>query len=121
MPVLGYVLVRTAPGTSAELVGSRRIRGVKMANSVFGRFDAVLVISAKNLDEFSKVVYEVVERHPNVVHTETLLAIPYPDPREPTVAPPGTASSIISFHCPSCHSLVERGSPFCSFCGLQFK
>lgn len=92
-----------------------------MANSVFGRFDAVIVISAKDMDEFNKIMYEVVERHPNVVHTETLLAIPYPDTREPVRPPPETTSTVVSFHCPSCHSLVERGSAFCNFCGLRFQ
>ncbi len=94
---------------------------MKMANSVFGRFDAVLVISAASPEELSKIIYEVVEHHPNVVHTETLLAIPYPDPRAPVASPHETVGSIISFHCPSCNSLVERGSDYCVMCGLLFK
>lgn len=78
--IRAFVLLTTKPGTSQEIVTSRKIRGVKIASSVFGRFDAVLVIEAKNLQELAKIIYEVVETHPNVVHTETLIS----------VFPPGT-------------------------------
>lgn len=74
MSLRAFVLITAKPGTSRDIVGSRLIRGVKMANSVFGRFDAVLVIEAKNLREIARTIYEVVERNPNVVHTETLLS-----------------------------------------------
>ncbi|MEM2210300.1 MAG: Lrp/AsnC ligand binding domain-containing protein [Nitrososphaerales archaeon] len=73
-----FVMVTMKPGTSEEIVRSRRIKGVKMANSVLGRFDAVIVIEAENLDELKKIIYEMVERHPNVIHTETLISIFHP-------------------------------------------
>jgi hypothetical protein len=60
------------------MVRSRRIRGVRMANSVFGRFDAVVVVEAKSLEELRKIIYEMVEQHPDVVHTETLISIFHP-------------------------------------------
>ncbi|RJX16409.1 Lrp/AsnC family transcriptional regulator [Candidatus Bathyarchaeota archaeon] len=78
MPVRAFVLVQTKPGTSEEIVKARHIRGVKMANSVFGRFDAVVVIETKNLEELSKIIYEMVEKTPNVVKTETLISLFYP-------------------------------------------
>ena len=73
-----FVMVTVKPGTSEDIVRSRRIKGVKMANSVLGRFDAVVVIEAESLDELNKIIYEMVEQHPNVVHTETLLSIFHP-------------------------------------------
>ena len=79
-----FVMVSMKPGTSEEIVRSRRIKGVKMANSVLGRFDAVVVIEAKDLQELRKIIYEMVEQHPNVVHTETLISIFHPA----TLAPP---------------------------------
>lgn len=79
MAIRAFVLLTTRPGTSQEIVTSRRIKGVKMASSVFGRFDAVLVIEAKDLQELAKIIYKVAA-HPNVVHTETLIS----------VFPPGT-------------------------------
>ncbi|KYH38541.1 MAG: AsnC family transcriptional regulator [Candidatus Bathyarchaeota archaeon B26-1] len=66
------------PGTSEEIVRSRRIKGVKMANSVLGRYDAVVIIEAKGLNDLKKIIYEMIEQHPNVVHTETLISIFYP-------------------------------------------
>jgi hypothetical protein len=49
-----FVMVTMKPGTSEEIVRSRRIKGVRMANSVLGRFDAVIVIEAGSLDELKK-------------------------------------------------------------------
>jgi len=73
-----FVMVTVRPGTSEDLVGSRKIRGVKMANSVLGRFDAVVVIEADSLEELRKITYEMIEQHPNVIHTETLVSISHP-------------------------------------------
>jgi len=73
-----FVMVTTKPGTSEEIVRSRRIRGVKMANSVLGRFDAVVVIEADSLEELRKIIYEMIEKQPNVLHTETLISIFHP-------------------------------------------
>ncbi len=78
--IRAFVMITMKPGTSEEIVRSRRIKGVKMANSVFGRFDAVVVVEAKSLEELRKIIYEMVEQHPNVVHTETLLSIFHPPP-----------------------------------------
>ena len=116
--MLAYVLVKVKPGTSNELVASRKIRGVKMANSVFGRYDAVLVIAARDMEELSRTIYDVVEKHPNVERTECLVSVPYPQEAKPTQH--AERFSIISFQCPSCNSLNEHGSEFCQFCGYMF-
>ena len=71
-------MVTMKPGTSEEIVRSRRIKGVKIANSVLGRFDAVIVIEAESLEELRKIIYEMVEQHPNVLHTETMISIFHP-------------------------------------------
>ena len=73
-----FVMITVKPGTSEEIVKSRRIRGVKMANSVLGRFDAVVVIEAESLEELSRIAYEMIEQLPNVIHTETLISIFHP-------------------------------------------
>ena len=75
-----FVMVTFKPGTSEEIVRSRRIKGVRMANSVLGRFDAVVVIEAESLEELRKIIYEMVEQHPNVIHTETMISIFHPAP-----------------------------------------
>ena len=77
MAVRAFVLVQTKPGTSEDIVGTRRVRGVKLANSVFGRFDAAVVLEAKNLEELKRNIYEMLEKMPGVTHTETLLCLPF--------------------------------------------
>lgn len=78
-----FVLVKMKPGTSEEIVRSRRIKGVRMANSVLGRYDAVVIIEANSLKELQKIIYEMVEQHPNVTHTETLISIFHPPTSNP--------------------------------------
>ena len=78
MPIRAFVLVTTKPGTSEEIVRARKIRGVKIANSVFGRFDAVIMVEAKDVNELSKIVYEMIEKMPNIMRTETLITLFYP-------------------------------------------
>jgi len=82
--IRAFVMVTMKPGTSEEIVRSRRIRGIKIANSVLGRFDAVVVIEAESLQHLRKIIYEMIEQHPNVVHTETLISIFHPA----TLTPP---------------------------------
>jgi len=79
LPIRAFVLVNTLPGTSEQVVNARTVRGVKMANSVFGRFDAVVVIEAKDMKELKSTIYEMLEKLPNVVHTETLAALYVPE------------------------------------------
>ncbi len=79
MAVRAFVLVTAKPGTSEEVVRARGIKGVRIANSVFGRYDAVIVIEAKTLDEVKKTIYEVLGKMPNIVHTETHIAIFRPE------------------------------------------
>ena len=78
--IRAFVLLTMQPGTSEEFVRSRRIKGVKMANSVLGRFDAIAVVEAESSEELTKIIYEMIEQHPNVVHTETLLSMFTPQP-----------------------------------------
>jgi DNA-binding Lrp family transcriptional regulator len=73
-------MVTVKPGTSEAIIKSRKIKGVKLANSVLGRFDAVVIVEAESLEELGRIIYEMVEQHPNVVHTETLISIFHPSP-----------------------------------------
>ena len=82
--IRAFVMVTMKPGTSEEIVRSRRIKGVRMANSVLGRFDAIVVIEAESLQDLRRIIYEMVEQHPNVVHTETHVSIFHPPTTVPT-------------------------------------
>jgi DNA-binding Lrp family transcriptional regulator len=78
--IRAFVLLTMKPGTSEEIVSSRRIRGVKLASSILGRFDAIAVVEAESSEELTKIIYEMIEQHPNVIHTETLLSMFAPQP-----------------------------------------
>lgn len=74
-----YVLLRTKPGTSEEVIralrGTRQVEGVVMADSVFGRFDAIIVIEVPNLKALAEATYQVLEKSPNIIHTETAISL----------------------------------------------
>ena len=73
--IRAFVLLTMRPGTSEEIVQSRKIKGVTLANSVLGRFDAIAIIEADDSEQLTKIIYEMVEKHPNVIRTETLLSM----------------------------------------------
>lgn len=73
--IRAFVLLTMRPGTSEEIVKSRKIKGVKIANSVLGRFDAVAIVEADNSDQLASIIYEMLEKNPYVVRTETLLTM----------------------------------------------
>ncbi len=74
-----YILITTKPGTSEEVVrylkAASEVKGVVSADSVFGRYDAIITIETKDLNELSKVVYEVIEKIPNIQRTETCIVL----------------------------------------------
>jgi hypothetical protein len=74
-----YVLLKTKPGTSEEVIGSLReklLKSILTADSVFGTFDVILVIEAKDLEEFGDMLYQVIEKNPNTIRTETCVVLP---------------------------------------------
>jgi len=75
--VRAYIFIRTRPGTSEEVV--RRIRskvkGVIQADSIYGRFDAVVLVEAPDLESINELVYRVIGRDPDIVHTETSIVL----------------------------------------------
>jgi len=77
--VKAYVLVSTKPGTSEEvtayLKAAREVKGVVSADSVFGRYDAIITVEVGDLAELSQLIYKVIEKIPNVVRTETCIVL----------------------------------------------
>jgi DNA-binding Lrp family transcriptional regulator len=74
-----YVLVKTKPGTSEETIISLKeklSKNITSADSVFGSFDVILVIEVKDLEEFGDMLYQVIEKNPNTIHTETCVILP---------------------------------------------
>ena len=71
-----YVFIKTKPGASEEVVKRIRksVKEVVLADSMYGRFDAVVIIETPNLENINEILYQVIEKDPNIIHTETSLA-----------------------------------------------
>ncbi|MDG6906361.1 MAG: Lrp/AsnC ligand binding domain-containing protein [Nitrososphaerota archaeon] len=74
-----YVFLETKPGTSEQVLEYLRniseLKGVKQVDSVYGRFDAIIIIEAEDLSRLSNLIYRVIEKVPNVIHTETSIVL----------------------------------------------
>ncbi len=72
-----YIFIETKPGTSLEVVKriKSKVKEVVQADAIYGRFDAVIIIEAPNLESINEILYRVIERDPNIVHTETSLTL----------------------------------------------
>jgi DNA-binding Lrp family transcriptional regulator len=72
-----YILISTKPGTSLDVV--KRIKDqakeVVVADAIFGRYDAILVIEAPALENINQIVYKIIEKDPNVTRTETSIVL----------------------------------------------
>ena len=72
-----YIFIKTKPATSMEVVKriKSKVKEVVQAEAIYGRFDAVILVEAKNLDSINEIVYKVIEKDPNILHTETSLVL----------------------------------------------
>jgi DNA-binding Lrp family transcriptional regulator len=72
-----YVFINTKPGASEDVVKRIKscVKEVVQADSIYGRFDAVAIIETPNIDKVNELLYKVIEKDPNIIHTETSLAL----------------------------------------------
>ncbi len=70
-----YDEARTFEDVLRHLREASGIKGVVQADSMFGRFDAIVTIEAPDLESLSETVYKVIEMVPNVIHTETAIVL----------------------------------------------
>jgi DNA-binding Lrp family transcriptional regulator len=72
-----YILISTKPGTSLDVVQriKEKAKEVVVADAIFGRYDAILVIEAPALENINQIVYKIVEKDPNVTRTETSIVL----------------------------------------------
>lgn len=76
MVVKAYIFIVTKPGTSIEVAREvSKIKGVHSADPVYGRFDVIVTVEAESPEALSKLVYDVIERVPNILRTETLIVL----------------------------------------------
>ncbi len=72
-----YIFIETRPGTSIEVVKrlKSKVKEIVEADAIYGRFDAIAIIEAPDLESIKEVLYNVIERDPDIVHTETSLVL----------------------------------------------
>jgi len=72
MPVRAYVFIRTLKGNAAAVVkGLARIKNVKSARIVSGRYDVVALVEAETIEEIGNIVLKRIQRVRGVQSTET--------------------------------------------------
>jgi anthranilate phosphoribosyltransferase len=68
------VLVKMASGKERQVLEKlRAVDGVTHITAVFGRWDLVLDVEAKDLDEISWIITSRIRRIPGIRDTETLI------------------------------------------------
>jgi len=72
-----YILLSTKPGTSLEVVQKikEKVKEAIVADSIFGRYDAIIILEAPALENINQVVYKIIEKDPNVIRTETSIVL----------------------------------------------
>ncbi|MHA2301953.1 MAG: Lrp/AsnC ligand binding domain-containing protein [Candidatus Thorarchaeota archaeon] len=72
-----YIFVETKPATSLQVVDRimKKVKEVVQADAIYGRYDAVIIIEALNLESINEIVYKVIEKDSNIIHTETSLVL----------------------------------------------
>lgn len=72
-----YILIQTKPGTSEEVLKriKKNVKEVVQADNIYGRFDTIAVIETPTIDDINQIVYKVIEKDPNIIHTETELVM----------------------------------------------
>ena len=72
-----YIFLETKPATSLQVVEriKKKVKEVIQADAIYGRYDAVIIIETPNLESINEILYKVIEKDPNIIHTETSLAL----------------------------------------------
>ena len=71
--VIGFILVITAPSMEKTAVKAlSKIPEVQEAHVLFGEYDIILKVEAKDLDDLGRIVIKMIRSKPGVIDTETL-------------------------------------------------
>ena len=72
-----YIFLETKPGTSLQVVERirKKVKEVVQADAIYGQFDAIVIIEAPALESINQILYNAVEKDPNIMHTETSLVL----------------------------------------------
>ena len=71
-----YVLVNTRAGEAPHIARDlRKTPGIVRADYVFGSYDVIVEVEAKDLASIGKLVFEGIRVQPGVIDTQTCLAV----------------------------------------------
>lgn len=71
--VKGFILVTTSPSMEKAAVKAlSKIPEVQEAHVLFGEYDILLKVEAKDLDDLGRIVIKKIRSKPGVIDTETL-------------------------------------------------
>lgn len=72
-----YIFLKTKPATSLQVIEriKKKVKEVVQADAIYGRHDAIIIIEAPNLESINEILYKVIEKDPNIMHTETSLVL----------------------------------------------
>ena len=72
-----YALITTKPGTSEEVVKriKKNVKEAIQVDTVYGRFDVIVVVETSKIEDINQILYRVIEKDPNIIHTETSLVM----------------------------------------------
>jgi len=72
-----YIFLKTKPATSLQVVEriEKKVKEVVQADAIYGRYDAIITIEAPSLESINEILYKVIEKDPNIIHTETSLVL----------------------------------------------
>lgn len=74
MPIRAYVFIRALKGNAAAVAkGLSRIKNVKSARIVSGRYDVIALVEAGTIEELGNLVLRRVQRVRGVQSTETAI------------------------------------------------
>jgi DNA-binding Lrp family transcriptional regulator len=72
--MIGYVLIRTAPGKEHDVFDAlKKIPQVKEKYGLFGEYDVIVKIEAPNADDVTDIVVGKVRQVKGVVDTKTFI------------------------------------------------
>jgi len=75
--IRAYIFIEAKPGKSLEIVKriKSRLKEVVQADAIYGRFDAIVILEVPRFEVLHDLLYNVIEKDPDIVHTETSLVL----------------------------------------------
>ena len=72
-----YIFINTKLGKSCDVVQriKDKIKEVVMADAIYGKYDAIMVLEAPAIESINRAVYSVIEKDPDVTRTETSIVL----------------------------------------------